>query len=329
MHSVRHRNARAVVGAIALVVTGCTARVPPAPSTQGAPASTSVPNPFRVTDRFTPQSLGLKHILSLAIGPSDGKLYVTDFSQAVAVITTSGEVLRRWGSRGRGPGEFRFDPNATDRFDIHATIAVGADGLVYVTDPGNHRIQVFTSQGDFVREVGSFGRAEGQFVNPFDPVVDGAGNLYVADDDLGMVSKFAPDGRFEWRIGDLSGTDPKTVAQRGYPGGVDIHGRLVLTNGLGWVLYVDGSNGHVVDAFDSRSCDVSIDPLGYTYTNLEQDGCRPGLTRVFDRDHHLVGEWSGPDDVLRWSPRFGPGGEAFSVTANGSIVRLDISLEET
>ena len=318
MPTMRGRiSAAAVILCCALSASAC------GRSGSSAPA---VPNPFTVIDRFTPKSLGhgLKHFISLAIG-ADGNLYVTDTSNQVAVISPQGEVLRLWGRRGNRPGEFRFDPHdPSDPFDIHARIAVGPDGRVVVTDPGNHRIQVFTAQGDFTGLIGSFGNGEGQVLNPNDVVFDQAGNLYVLDEAAGggLLSKFAPDGEFVWRIGGNASTDPRNLI--GFPGGVDAHGRLVFNNR--WIVYLDTDSHRVVDSFFSGTCDVSVDASGYTYANLNEDGCKTGMTKVYDRTHKLVGEWRGPSNPIQWPPQFGPNGEVFAVASDGSILRLDISL---
>jgi hypothetical protein len=270
--------------------------------------------------------LGLEHILALAIGP-DGDVYVTDTSHQVAVIAPDGSVLRRWGGLGSAPGDFRFIPAApSDRFDIHAKIAVGSDGRVYVSDPGNHRIQVFTPAGRFLDEVGSFGSGKGQFLDPNWLSVDHEGNLYVGDGALGGVSKFSPDGRFIWRIGGNGSSDLDLEGHQHFLS-VDAHDRLVTKSGSSpKVLYID-SAGHVVDSFVAGQCDVSVDAFGYTFTNGDGN-CDAGVTKVFDRAHRLVGEWLGPDDPLSTPPVFGPHGLAFAVGPNGSLLRLQISLRE-
>jgi hypothetical protein len=45
---------------------------------------------------------------------------------------------------------------------------------------------------------------------------------------------------------------------------------------------------------------------------------------VFDRTHRLVGAWYR--SPLQGSPRFGPQGEAFAIAADGSILKLRVTL---
>ena len=57
-------------------------------------------------------------------------------------------------------------------------IAVGPDGTVFVDDEGNHRVQAFTPDGTFIRQMGSFGTDDGQFSRPHYIAVDSQGSLY-------------------------------------------------------------------------------------------------------------------------------------------------------
>lgn len=295
--------------------------------TATASGSGSLPNPFRITHRWSEKSLGLRLAKeSLAVAP-DGHLYSADRSNRIVELSPAGKVLRRFGRPGRGPGEFRFvseDPN--DPSDVRARIAIGGDGKVYVVDSGNSRIEVFTQQGRFVRQIGSFGRGKGQFLAPLDVVADAGGNVYATDDQLETLRKFSPSGKVLWMIGGGTSAD-SDLNGHFHLFAIDAHGRLVLTNDdKRRVLYVDG-NGHKVDAFGKPGdfpagpCEASLDASGYTYVN----GCGPegNATEVFDPAHMRVAEW--PNSPLSTSPRFGPNGAAFALTWNGSIVRLAIS----
>lgn len=117
------------------------------PTSSGTRSAAAAPNPFVIARTLTARELGLSHVLRLAFAPN-GNFYVTDRSQRVAEVTRTGRVLRTWGRPGTGPGEFRLDSGA---------IAVGTDGRVYVSDAGNARVQVFTADGQFIRQIGTFG----------------------------------------------------------------------------------------------------------------------------------------------------------------------------
>jgi DNA-binding beta-propeller fold protein YncE len=62
--------------------------------------------------------------------------------------------------------------------------------LVYVADDDNHRVVVYTTDGDYVGEVGSFGTGDAQFRFPYDVGVDADNVLYVADNNNHRVQKF-------------------------------------------------------------------------------------------------------------------------------------------
>ncbi len=329
------RVAVAVVAGLAVLGAGCTASTPaPAggPPDSAAAASPGLPNPFTIVARHSAKSLGLDHPGALAVGP-DGNLYVTDLSQRVTVISPGGKVLRRWGRPGPGPGEFKFIAgDLTAPTDVAGKIAIGRNGMVYVSDSGNARVQVFTAGGGFIRQFGSYGRAKGQFVFPFDLVVDGSGNVYVTDDQSLTLTKFSPAGQVIWQIGGSASSDQDLLGHQ-HLASIDAHGRLVMVNDdQGRVLYVSPA-GRKVDAFspssssfpDGTVCEVTVDAAGDTYVS----GCGAVATEptlVYDRAHRLIATWPGSQYSLLRSPVFGPDGEVFALALDGSILRLHITL---
>jgi streptogramin lyase len=335
MEAITARLAVAAAAAgLALLAAGCAGNAATATGTNTSPASAAsraLPSPFTITARYSARSLGLDHPDALAIGP-DGNLYVTDSSQRVTVISPDGKVLRRWGKPGSGRGEFKFIAfDASTPADVAGKIAVGPDGKVYVSDSGNARVQVFTPDGRFVRQFGSFGSGKGQFIHPFDLAVDKAGNVYVVDDQSENVSKFSPSGKVMWQIGGASGA-PDLVGHHHFTM-IDAHGRIVMVNDdVQKVVYVD-SSGHEVDAFSPSTsgsptgnvCEATVDAAGNTYVS----GCGPqptGPTLVYDRGHRLIAKWPGTPYSLLRSPAFGPHGEVFALATDGTILTLHITL---
>ncbi len=73
-----------------------------------------------------------------------GNTFISDgyINSRVAKVDKNGNWLKSWGDRGKGPGQFNT-PHA---------ITTDAKGNVYVADRGNHRIQVFDSDGNFQRQ---------------------------------------------------------------------------------------------------------------------------------------------------------------------------------
>jgi len=323
------------LGVVVLTASCGTTTTPSTASNSLPSASTSAspsrPNPFVVVNHWSGESLGLLYPEDLAIGP-DGNIYVTDNNDRVTVISPQGTVLRRWGSQGAGPGQFRFTGPVGDPW---GRIAIGSSGLVYVSDSGNDRVQVFTAGGRFVKQFGN-----DQLLSPGFLAVDGAGNTYIADDN--GTTKFSPAGVLVWRI--IPGVSSDPDLNHGIqPASFDSHGRLLAAlDAENRVIYLD-PDGHKVDAFDIGvfltvgPCRVTVDAQGNTYvTSCGPNGNAPDFvgaqgadSLVFDREHKLVGEWRGaPHDALRTSPHFGPNGEVFALEWDGTLVELKITLQE-
>ena len=74
---------------------------------------------------------------------SAGNIYITDgyVNSRVAKYDKNGEWVKSWGSKGTGPGQFRIP---------HAIVADRNNNL-YVGDRTNHRVQVFDTDGKFLR----------------------------------------------------------------------------------------------------------------------------------------------------------------------------------
>lgn len=76
-------------------------------------------------------------------------------------------------------------------------VAVGPDTNVYVTDPANHRIVVYSPTGQQLKVIGGErGSGPGQFNEPSGVSLDDAGNIYVADTWNARIVKLDKDAAF-------------------------------------------------------------------------------------------------------------------------------------
>jgi peptidylamidoglycolate lyase len=108
----------------------------------------------------------------------DGSFYVSDgyMNSRVAKFAADGTFITSWGSKGMEAGQF----------DVPHSLALDAQGRVYVADRGNARIQIFDETGQFVEEWkdSSLGR-------PWAVRVESTGNIFVVDG--GDQNEFLPD----------------------------------------------------------------------------------------------------------------------------------------
>ncbi|MCB1744997.1 MAG: 6-bladed beta-propeller [Gammaproteobacteria bacterium] len=132
----------------------------------------------------------------------------------------SGQHLYDIGKRGAGPGEFNLPRDAE----------VGGDGLLYVVDGANFRVQVFEQGGGLVRTFGAVGRQTGQFSRPKGIALDSENRVYVSDTAFGNFQIFTPDGKLLLFIGSR-GAQPEP-ARYMLPAGIDVDedGRVLMVD---------------------------------------------------------------------------------------------------
>jgi tripartite motif-containing protein 71 len=137
--------------------------------------------------RLFPILLLMMLILTLAlVGCGGGK-----GSSAPPTIDYS---ITMWGSQGTGNGQF-YQP----RYIAIDTV----NNFIYVTDTignnldGNHRVQKFDMNGNYLMQWGTKGTGDGQFGDPMGIAVDASGYVYVADFFNQRIQKFDSNGVYQ------------------------------------------------------------------------------------------------------------------------------------
>lgn len=105
--------------------------------------------------------------------------------------------ISQWGTSGSQDGSLMF-PHS---------LAVDDSGNVYISDQGNHRIQKFDDNGNFLASLGTSGTQQGEFISVSGIAVF-ENHIYAADTELNKIQKFDINGTFilEWgSFGDGTG----------------------------------------------------------------------------------------------------------------------------
>ncbi len=99
----------------------------------------------------------------------EGNLYVADSGwNKIFKFDPNGKFIMSFGREGQGPGEFLAHP-----MRAHLKISFGNDGKLYVNDPGNGRLSVFSKEGKFIK---SFKLPPYTYDTP---VVNSKGDIYL------------------------------------------------------------------------------------------------------------------------------------------------------
>ncbi len=136
----------------------------------------------------------------LAIAP-DGTIYIADtWNHRISAFTSNGLPLRQWGGFFNGQDNPAALPQHTSEFYGPRGIAIGSNGLLYITDTGNSRVLVFDKDGKFVRAFGSFGAGNGQMDNPIGIIARADGTVAVADTNNARILLFSAEGQYQSAI---------------------------------------------------------------------------------------------------------------------------------
>ena len=178
-------------------------------------------------------------------------------------------------------------------------LATDAQGNIYVIDGGNHRVQKFDKDGNFLLTWGSQGNGEGQFLFQASPAhygsitVDKDGYVYVTDHH-NRVQKFDSNGTFLMKFG-----------RTGYPDGefydlygvaVDDQGNIYTTDWTKYEVQKFDREGHFVQKWEVPSCkpggiaspsNVVIDGQGQFYIANMSGNC----IQKFDAQGNLLQQW--------------------------------------
>ena len=192
-------------------------------------------------------------------------------------------------------------------FDGPWGVAVNERNEIAVTDRNNNRVQIFSSDGTYLRSFGSKGDQEGEFDDPTGIAYLNNGNIVVADTFNNRLQIFTEQGEYLTQIGGEGNVDH----QFNYPWGlsVDSDGNIVVADADNNLIKIFTPSGQFLRKFGE---DLLVDPCHC----IQEDQ----YFIVSDDGHHCVKVFNTDGDFLY---RFGSEGEGDGEYKEPQCLSLD------
>ena len=155
-------------------------------------------------------------------------------------------------------------------------VAVNNRNEIAVTEWGNHRVSVFSSDGTHLRSFGREGRNQGEFNSPSGIAFDNNGNIIVADSNNNRVQVFSGNGEFLSKFGEKGNLDHQLQNPEGLS--VTSNGDIIVADVGNQLIKIFSPRGQFIRKF-GRQGSLS---LPYHCIQTEQ------FFIVSDRGEHCI-----------------------------------------
>jgi sugar lactone lactonase YvrE len=227
---------------------------------------------------------------------SNGVVIVAGHENRIQRFTMDGELIDIFGTAGQGDGQFNHPHGlAVDR---------RRGDLVYVGDQENSRLQVFTSDGQFIRQWG-----DEKFQHIHDVGIDpSTGDVFVGDYELHTVRKFSPTGVLLDTYGGPGVAPGKFNGVWGIS--TDSQGYVYVADTFGRRVQKLDRNGALVAVWNDYGGEDFVKPTGVFVDHTDTVYICDSLAQrvvLFDGDGDLLqvwnleaiyGERSEPEDIV-------------------------------
>ena len=134
--------------------------------------------------------------------------------------------------------------SAVGTFHYPRGMAVSNRDDIAVADYCNHRIQIFNSNGNFLRSFGRHGNNQGEFNFPRGITCDKDGNILVADTGNHRIQKFSGEGRYMGMFGGKGNLD----SQLSHPWclSLDSNGNIIVADSGNKLIKIFSTDGKFV-----------------------------------------------------------------------------------
>ena len=185
------------------------------------------------------------------IAVNDEFVFVADtWNYRIQKFTRDGQVVLTFGASG-SPAEGQ---SGGGLFYGPRDIILLPDNRLLVTDTGNHRLQLFDQDGNFLQSVGSLGSLLGQMHEPVGLALGPTGDIFLADTWNSRIQRFSADlvPLSEWKISAWKG---QSIVNKPYLA-VDSGGRLYVTDPEGYRILIFNAGGQYLGRFGAFGTDL-------------------------------------------------------------------------
>ena len=168
------------------------------------------------------QQLQFNDPIGVTVAPSGDVLVCDRRNHRIQVLTPNLDFVRQIGRLG-------VDDTEPSGLYLPWDVACDSDGRVYVADCGHCCVKVFTSNGEYVKKMGTQGSGRGQFKHLSSICIDSNDYLYALDMERACVTIFNPRGEFKMQFGTPGELEGQFTKPRGIA--VDDKGHVYVSDG--------------------------------------------------------------------------------------------------
>ena len=196
--------------------------------------------------------------------------------------------LLSFGKEGLSVGEFKCPWG----------VAVNSKDEIAVTDSSNHRVQIFNSDGNYLRSFGRQDNKAGEFNYPRGITFHKNGNIFVADNGNHRIQIFSGEGKYVGMFGGKGSLDSHLSNPWGLS--VDSDGNIIVAEGRDKFIKIFSPNGKFLTKIGGKgSLTFPIHCIQCDrYLIVSDAGSSEHCVKVFDRDgnfQYKFGKQGGGD----------------------------------
>ena len=202
-------------------------------------------------------------------------------------------------------------------FDSPWGVAVNARDEIAVTDTNNHRVQIFNTDGNYLRSFGREGNEAGEFIYPRGIAFHNNGNIFVADKGNHRIQIFSGEGEYVGSFGGKGSLDRHLIFP--WSLSVDSAGNIIVVDVGNNLIKIFSPDGKLLKKIDRQGS--FTDPIHCVQCDryLIVSDCKEHRIKVFDRNgnfQYKFGKQGGGDGEFR-NP------ECLSMNKSGHLMVCD------